>query len=32
MELGADAVFDKSETTAFISWFTDLSDRENSGP
>jgi DNA-binding NarL/FixJ family response regulator len=32
VELGADAVFDKSETTAFISWFTDLSDRENSGP
>ena len=32
LDLGADAVFDKSETTGFISWFGDLSDRENSGP
>lgn len=32
LELGADAVFDKSQTSAFISWFDDLLDRENSGP
>jgi DNA-binding NarL/FixJ family response regulator len=32
LDLGADAVFDKSETSGFISWFGDLSDRENSGP
>ena len=32
MDLGADAVFDKSETSGFISWFGDLSERENSGP
>lgn len=32
LDLGADAVFDKSETTGFISWFGDLSQRENSGP
>lgn len=30
--LGADAVFDKSETEAFISWVSDLAGRENSGP
>jgi DNA-binding NarL/FixJ family response regulator len=32
LDLGADAVFDKSETSGFISWFNELSDRENSGP
>jgi DNA-binding NarL/FixJ family response regulator len=32
LDLGADAVFDKSETSGFISWLGDLSDRENSGP
>lgn len=32
LDLGADAVFDKSETTGFISWFGDLLQRENSGP
>jgi DNA-binding NarL/FixJ family response regulator len=32
LELGADAVFDKSETGGFINWFSDLASRENSGP
>jgi DNA-binding NarL/FixJ family response regulator len=32
LELGADAVYDKSETAGFISWFNDLTSRENSGP
>jgi DNA-binding NarL/FixJ family response regulator len=32
LELGADAVFDKGETAQFISWFTDYTARENSGP
>jgi CheY-like chemotaxis protein len=32
LDLGADAVFDKSETEAFIAWVSDLSTRENSGP
>ena len=32
IELGADAVFDKSETSAFITWLNDLAARENSGP
>lgn len=32
LDLGADAVFDKSETAGFISWFSELTDRENSGP
>lgn len=32
LELGADVVFDKSETEAFIAWCDDLSSRENSGP
>jgi DNA-binding NarL/FixJ family response regulator len=32
LDLGADAVFDKSETGAFIQWFQDLENRENSGP
>lgn len=32
LDLGADAVFDKGETAAFIQWFHDLQDRENSGP
>ena len=31
-DLGADAVFDKSETGAFIQWFQELTGRENSGP
>lgn len=32
LELGADAVFDKGETTDFISWLGDFTSRENSGP
>ena len=32
LDLGADAVFDKSETAGFITWFNDLASRENSGP
>lgn len=32
IELGAEVVFDKSETAAFITWFNDLASRENSGP
>ena len=32
LALGADAVFDKSETGAFIQWFHDLADSENAGP
>jgi len=32
LDLGADAVFDKSETRGFISWFNALADRENAGP
>lgn len=32
LEIGADAVFDKSETSAFITWFNDLGSRENAGP
>lgn len=32
LELGADAVFDKSDTAAFISWFGELGEQENSGP
>lgn len=32
IDLGADAVFDKSETSQFIEWFNDLASRENSGP
>ena len=32
LDLGADAVFDKSETRGFISWFNALAERENSGP
>ena len=32
IDLGADAVFDKSETHGFISWFNDLGTQENSGP
>jgi DNA-binding NarL/FixJ family response regulator len=32
LELGADAVFDKGETEAFISWCNDLKSRENSSP
>jgi CheY-like chemotaxis protein len=32
LDLGADAVFDKSDTGGFIQWFQDLENRENSGP
>jgi DNA-binding NarL/FixJ family response regulator len=32
LALGADAVFDKSETTGFIAWLHEIADRENSGP
>lgn len=32
LKLGADAVFDKSETERFIAWCDDLAARENSGP
>jgi CheY-like chemotaxis protein len=32
IEIGADAVFDKAETGAFISWCDDLASQENSGP
>lgn len=32
LELGADAVFDKSETEGFIAWCGELGTRENSGP
>jgi DNA-binding NarL/FixJ family response regulator len=32
LELGAAAVFDKSETTAFIGWFSALRDQEHSNP
>jgi DNA-binding NarL/FixJ family response regulator len=32
LDLGADAVFDKTESSAFIQWFSDLMNRENSGP
>ena len=32
LDLGADAIFDKSETERFIAWCDDLAGRENSGP
>jgi DNA-binding NarL/FixJ family response regulator len=32
LDLGADAVFDKSETEGFIAWCDDLTSRENSRP
>jgi DNA-binding NarL/FixJ family response regulator len=32
LDLGADAVFDKSDTASFIAWFGDYASRENSGP
>jgi DNA-binding NarL/FixJ family response regulator len=32
IDLGADAVFDKGQTSEFIAWFGDLTGRENSGP
>ena len=32
LDLGADAVFEKSETAAFIAWFGALGAQENSGP
>ena len=32
LELGADAVFDKSETAQFIAWMDDFASGENAGP
>lgn len=32
LDLGADAVFGKGQTSEFIGWFGELTDRENSGP
>jgi DNA-binding NarL/FixJ family response regulator len=32
LELGADAVFDKSDTAGFITFFEELRGRENAGP
>lgn len=32
LDLGADAVFDKSDSAPFTAWCTDLISRENSGP
>ena len=32
LDLGADAVFDKGETAAFIGFFDDLKRQENAGP
>jgi DNA-binding NarL/FixJ family response regulator len=32
MDLGADAVFDKSESSGFIRWIDELRAQENSGP
>ena len=32
LDLGADEVFDKSETARFIAWCGELGARENSGP
>ena len=32
LDLGADAVFDKSETADFIAWLGELTGRENAGP
>ena len=32
IELGADAVFSKSDTGGFIAWLTGITDQENSGP
>lgn len=32
LDLGADAVFDKSDTAEFIAWIDALRDRENAGP
>jgi DNA-binding NarL/FixJ family response regulator len=32
IELGADAVFEKSDTAGFIAWCDALASRENSGP
>nr|WP_255428091.1 response regulator [Ramlibacter cellulosilyticus] len=32
LELGAEAVFDKSDTEGFITWLNDIASRENSGP
>lgn len=32
LELGADAVFDKSETEQFIAWLDDFASGENAGP
>ena len=32
LELGADAVFEKSDTERFIAWVDEFGSRENSGP
>ena len=32
LDLGADAVFDKGQTSEFIAWFGDMTNQENSGP
>lgn len=32
LELGADAVFDKSETEGFIAWCDEFASKENAGP
>jgi DNA-binding NarL/FixJ family response regulator len=32
LDLGADAVFDKSDSAGFIGWLHDFAGRENSGP
>lgn len=32
LDIGADAVFDKSDTEGFIAWCDALASRENSGP
>jgi len=32
LDLGADAVFDKSDSSAFIHWLDEVRSRENSGP
>ena len=32
LDLGADAVFEKNETSGFIRWLAEFSSQENSGP
>jgi hypothetical protein len=32
LDLGADAVFDKGDSSAFIRWMDELRSQENSGP